>query len=171
MPSIVVDLPIDRETIRSFTWREICCQRTGLIRPTRAVITHMRQVQLLRDWWDAPISCRAVRTPYHNAMEGGAANSQHLLFEALTLDDIESEPDEANRFATDLHFSMRSPMLLSLWDTLRADMPELRRRAHLMAHGKVCELVGNTGGVGLYDWGIHWDARLAPARWDKRTER
>ena len=29
-------------------------------------------------------------------------------------------------------------------------------------------LLGNSGGLGLYDWGIHLDDRSVPARWDSR---
>ena len=30
------------------------------------------------------------------------------------------------------------------------------------------EVIGNTGGIGIYDWGIHIDSRSVKARWDYR---
>lgn len=32
------------------------------------------------------------------------------------------------------------------------------------------EVIGNTGGIGIYDWGIHIDNRSVKARWDERKK-
>lgn len=32
------------------------------------------------------------------------------------------------------------------------------------------EVIGDTGGIGIYDWGIHIDSRNVKARWDERKK-
>lgn len=162
---VLAELPICRDTVRDFYWHEVCCQRTGLIRPTKAMFAHMQRVQLCRDWWNASISCTGVRTPYHNMLEGSTAtNSHHILWtNELTLDDIQADDFEMQRFATDLRFSLKSSRIGS---TPNLNVIERRTRANRLAYDWLDELVGESCGLALYEWGVHFDCRTLKWRRD-----
>lgn len=161
-------VPIDREHCPDFSWHEIACQRTGLIRPTVAMYQHMCRVQQLRWWWDAPITVSGARTPLHNATEGGGGFSQHLLFTGVTLAEMAVDNELATMFATDLHFSLTSPRLEPYFPWRYGERKQ-RAIAVRMAAEHIETYAAGTNGVGLYDWGIHWDPRPNKARWDERT--
>ncbi len=133
---------------KNFTWAEAACRRTGLVRITDRFWRHMVTLQELREWWGEALDCWGYRTPFHNANEGGAGDSQHLLF-------FETTPDEDDRFATDIHltgFGTHDATSISeAIDQFAAKAKEL----------------GFTG-IGKYDWGLHLDMRDKPYEWDYR---
>ena len=139
-----------RSPTKNFTWAEVACQRTGLVRVTPRFWRHMEAQQGLRDWWGGTLLCTGYRTPYHNAQEGGVGDSQHLLF-------FETTPDMDDRFAADL-----TPV------GLRHGAGNRPEAIGLLADQAV--KLGFTG-IGLYDSWLHLDMRPVATRWDRRTGR
>lgn len=132
---------------KDFTYYEIACRRTGLLRITPRVIQHMELLQTLRDWWGGRLQCAGYRTPLHNALEGGAGNSQHLLFPELTI-------GQDDRFATDI-----TPM------TLEHGAESQEEAVDLLAMR--ADQLGFTG-IGVYRTFLHLDCRPKKARWSER---
>ena len=126
-----------REDIPNFSWEEVL---SGFA-PDARFWAHMKNLQKLRDWWEAPLRITSgFRSPTHNEAIGGASKSQHMVF------------------ATDIIPSVKSPHLKE------QILPEA-----LDLIADKAEELGFTG-IGRYDIFIHLDMRPNVARWDERTK-
>ena len=122
-----------RDDIPNFSWEEVVAG----FKPDERFWEHMRLLQKMRDWWDAPFRVSSgFRSSAHNNAVGGANKSQHMIF------------------ATDIIPSTKSPLL---------EEPYLPIALEMLAD-KADELGFN--GIGLYDNFIHLDKRETKSRWD-----
>ena len=125
------------EEIKNFTWQEVLAG----FEPNERFWNHMKGLQIIREWWEAPIRITSgFRSEKHNEAVGGARKSQHKIF------------------ATDIIPSVKTILL---------DKPSLPKALDMVADK--AEELGFTG-LGRYDLFVHLDMRDKKTKWDNRTK-
>jgi len=132
----------------NFAWEELVCRCCGEIIIDQRFWEHMDAEQQLRTWWGAAFQITSGhRCLSHNAQEGGAEKSQHLLF------------------ATDIKPSLNSPRIAAI-----SGSEDRRRAIALGLLAREAEKLGFTG-IGHYDTFLHLDMREGElVEWDERTK-